>query len=309
MIRFYLKALVTLAIIILLLREMDLDAVVHYVLSIKPVYLVIATALGLLISVVASVRWYYVIRATGYCLTSYRALQLTMVGTFFNQILPTAMGGDLARIPYAHQSGLPLGSAVNCVVLDRVVAMIALVLLVLITLPLALPVLGTTHARWALVAIAAGGLAGAAVILGMAYIPGRLSHPALKPVMALSLSLREAVAGRFAPAVMISGIVVHLVRIITVYVISVGMQLDIAFSDCLILVPPALLVTVLPVSIGGWGIREAAFVIAFGLVGLPTEQAFALSVIFGVTILIAALLGAPFWIFLRKQDGVQNDKP
>jgi uncharacterized membrane protein YbhN (UPF0104 family) len=300
-IRFVLKAVIALAILGYLLQGMDLDTVVHLVLSIDPVYLGIATALGLLISLVASVRWYYVILAMGLRLSSYRALQLTMVGTFFNQILPTAMGGDLARIPYAHRSGLPLGSAINSVILDRVTAMTTLVLLVLATLPLALSTLEASQARWLLFMVAACGLAGTFIILGIAHIPGRLLHPLFKPVVTLSLSLREIVAGRYAPAVLISGTVVHLIRVITVYAIAVGMQLDITFSNCLVLVPSALLVTVIPVSIGGWGIREGAFVIAFGFSGLPPEQAFALSVVFGITILIAGLLGAPFWIFFSKQ--------
>lgn len=300
MIRFFVKALITLAIIWYLLQGMELGAIVHHALSIDTVYIVIASVLGLLISVVASVRWYYVLQATGHRLTWYRTLQLTMVGTFFNQILPSAMGGDLVRIPYAHQSGLPLGSAINSVILDRVVAMLALILLVLVSLPLALSVLNASHARWTLIAVAAGGLTATAVLLCFAQMPARFRHSIFKPIITLSLSLREAVAGRPALAVLVSGIVVHLVRVVSVYVIAVGMHLDIVFSDCLILVPPALLITVLPISVGGWGVREGAFVIAFGFVGLPPEQAFALSVVFGITILIAALFGAPFWVFLRK---------
>ena len=171
-IRFFLKALSTVAIIWYLLQSMDLDAVVHQALSIDTVYIVTATVLGWLISLLASVRWYYVIQATGYHLTWYRTFQLTMVGTFFNQILPSAMGGDLVRIPYAHQSGLPPGSAINSVVLDRVVAMFALVLIVFVSLPLALSVLDASHARWTLITVAAGGLAGTAVLLSAAQIPG-----------------------------------------------------------------------------------------------------------------------------------------
>ena len=306
MIRFFVKALITLAIVWFLLQGMDLDTVIDHVLGIDAVYLVIATVLGWLLSVVASVRWHYVIQATGHRLTWYRTFQITMVGTFFNQILPSAMGGDLVRIPYAHQSGLPLGSAVSSVILDRVVAMSALVLLVFVSLPLAFSILDAPHARWTLIAVAAGGLMGTAVLLGVAHIPGRLRHPVLEPVIAFSLSLREAVAGHNALAVFVSGIAVHLVRVLAVYVIVAGMQLDIVFLDCLILVPPALLVTALPISVGGWGIREGAFVVAFGFVGLSPEQAFALSAVFGITILVAALFGAPFWMFLGKPDQNQT---
>ena len=119
-------------------------------------------------------------------------------------------------------------------------------------------VLDASHARWTLITVAAGGLAGTAVLLSAAQIPGLFRHTIFKPVITLSLSLREAVAGRPALAVLVSGIVVHLMRVVSVYIIAVGMHLDIVFSDCLVLVPAALLVTVLPISVGGWGIREGA---------------------------------------------------
>ena len=300
-VRFAVKGIIALAIIGYLLHGMDTDNVGRQILGIDPLHLFMAMVLGCLISFVASVRWYYVIRATGHRLTWYRVLQLTLTGTFFNQVLPTSMGGDLARIPYAHQSGLPLGSSVSSVILDRAAGMTALVVLVLATLPLDLSILDASHARWTLAGVAACGLAGIALVLCMALVPARLIPRVLEPLINLSLSLRETLAGRYAPAVLVPGVAVHVVRVATVYAIATGMHLDINFTDCLVLVPPALLLTLLPVSIGGWGIREGAFVVAFGFTGLPPEQAFALSVLFGVTILVAGLLGAPFWIFLRKQ--------
>jgi hypothetical protein len=70
-------------------------------------------------------------------------------------------------------------------------------------------------------------------------------------------------------------------------------------------VPPALLVTVIPFSIGGWGLRESSVIIGFGLIGVGAEQAFALSVMFGVLSMMAALIPVLFgsyWFFGKTPD-------
>jgi uncharacterized membrane protein YbhN (UPF0104 family) len=70
--------------------------------------------------------------------------------------------------------------------------------------------------------------------------------------------------------------------------------------DCLVLVPPVILVATLPISIAGWGAREVAMVTVFGLIGVPSAQATALSVLFGVATLATALPGGLFWLMERR---------
>ena len=71
-------------------------------------------------------------------------------------------------------------------------------------------------------------------------------------------------------------------------------QLTIRFG-CVLLVPPVILITVVPVSIAGWGVREGAMVVAFGFLNVPANAAFAVSVLFGLTLAVASLPGSLFW--------------
>jgi uncharacterized membrane protein YbhN (UPF0104 family) len=175
-------------------------------------------------------------------------------------------------------------------------------LLVLVCLPASFSVVSELVARWTLVSIAAGGLAGTAILLSIDHLPGLISrHIVLDQLLALPRLLRAAMFGRQAVAIVVYGITVHLTRVLTVYTLAKGMMLDVTFYESLILVPPAMLVTALPISVGGWGVREGAFVIAFGFVGIHPDSAFALSAVFGLTTMAAALFGGFFWIFHRKQ--------
>ena len=65
-----------------------------------------------------------------------------------------------------------------------------------------------------------------------------------------------------------------------------GLDLDVAWLECLVLVPLVMLIMTIPISIGGWGVRETAMVSLFGLVGVPGEGALALSVL----LLVGAML-------------------
>ena len=73
------------------------------------------------------------------------------------------------------------------------------------------------------------------------------------------------------------------------------MQLDVRLLDCILLVPPVILVTVVPISIAGWGVREGAMVVAFGFIDVPASAAFAVSVLFGLTLAAASLPGSLIW--------------
>ena len=72
------------------------------------------------------------------------------------------------------------------------------------------------------------------------------------------------------------------------------------------LVPPVMLIMTIPISIGGWGVRETAMVTFFGLIGVSGEGAFALSVVFGLTGMAVAIPGGIIW-FMSRDKGETMD--
>jgi uncharacterized protein (TIRG00374 family) len=79
---------------------------------------------------------------------------------------------------------------------------------------------------------------------------------------------------------------------------AVGVNAD--FFTVFFLFPIVLLFSMLPVSLGGWGVREGVMVLLFGLVGTPREDALAISVLFGICSTIAGLPGAVAWLFSHR---------
>ena len=72
--------------------------------------------------------------------------------------------------------------------------------------------------------------------------------------------------------------------------------MNLSFLDCLVLIPPVVLVSTIPISIAGWGVREAAMITLLALVGVAEADAFVLSVLFGLLTFGLSLPGGIVWI-------------
>ena len=76
---------------------------------------------------------------------------------------------------------------------------------------------------------------------------------------------------------------------------------NLSIADALLLVPPVLLVTVLPLSIAGWGVREGAMVAAFAYAGLPQSDGLIVSLLFGIASLVLGCFGGIVWLLSHRQ--------
>ena len=79
------------------------------------------------------------------------------------------------------------------------------------------------------------------------------------------------------------------------------MQIEISLRDCLVLVPPVILVSVLPISMAGWGVREGAMITALGFAGVGSTDALVLSIAFGLVILTLSLPGGVLWLIRSRR--------
>ncbi|MCK5167303.1 MAG: flippase-like domain-containing protein, partial [Rhodospirillaceae bacterium] len=94
----------------------------------------------------------------------------------------------------------------------------------------------------------------------------------------------------------------HINLSIMVWVLSIGIGVEITLVDCLALFPLILLIQTLPISIAGWGVREGAMVKVFAMVGVPAGGALAISLLFGVAVAIMSLPGGWLWISSREHN-------
>jgi 8-oxo-dGTP pyrophosphatase MutT (NUDIX family) len=85
-----------------------------------------------------------------------------------------------------------------------------------------------------------------------------------------------------------------------VFFIARSLHVPIGLLTVIALFPPALLLSMVPVSLGGWGVREAALVWLLGTAHVPQDAALAISVLFGLVTMAAGLPGGVLWLFERR---------
>jgi uncharacterized protein (TIRG00374 family) len=293
-----LKAALSVLLMWYLLGKVDLGAAAARAADLDSGPLAMAFALLLLQAVLAAWRWLTVLEALAAPLPFGQAFRLFFVGAFFNQVLPGAVGGDAVRAYQTYKAGLGLAPAVNSVMLERAATVLALVFMVAAMQPLLAARIGDNPALLVFPLLSVAGIAGVLVLSILDRLPASLRRWRLVRGLAHLAAGTRALffRPRNAVAVLAVSVLGHVNLALAVYALAVGLDISVSPLDCMILVPPVILVTTLPISIAGWGVREGAMVTAFGFIGVPAESALVLSLIFGITVVVASLPGGVLWL-------------
>jgi uncharacterized membrane protein YbhN (UPF0104 family) len=91
------------------------------------------------------------------------------------------------------------------------------------------------------------------------------------------------------------------------WVLGLSVGLEAGFASYAVALSGAVLLSTIPLSIAGWGVREMAFMKLMSEMGSPPEEAFAVSVIFGFCLLLTALPGAFLLGTIRDASPRTND--
>lgn len=294
------KVVVSVAIIAALAASADMDQIVQRLGRIGPGLFALALSLLSLLCLPHLLRWQILLARLGIDLPPRQSLQIIYVGYFFNQTLPSTVGGDFARLWYVHRYGISLNTALAAVLVDRVAGLAGILVLGLALGAVYADVLGP-HVAYGISALSAAALVAALVFLHAAERIQRLIP--LRPVRALaaiSRSLNSALVSRGGIFAIAISVLIQLGAGAGAYLIAASAGVPLGFGDSILLFPLITLATVLPVSLAGWGVREGAAVVVLGMVGISREDALVVSVLFGLALLLVALPGGIVWIMRRR---------
>jgi len=299
-----LKAAVSLMLIALALRGIDSATVFEHLKDADAIAVASAVVIMTGISLLHARRWTVVLSRMAHTVPFGDAWRLVLVGYFFNQTLPSTVGGDAYRAWGAYRLGIRAGEAVTSIVVDRVLAMFSLVLMIGAGLSWLLDLLPTKPARLVVMFIMVAAVLGAAGLIYLARFAASLKKwRATRFLVLVSQGARAVLASyrAFAQVVLLT-IAGYAAFSYAVYVLAQGMNIPLSLGNALLFVPLVTLISVLPVSIAGWGLREGSMVVALGLIGVPAAQAFSLSVLSGLAVAASGIPGGLLWLF-RRQTG------
>jgi hypothetical protein len=124
----------------------------------------------------------------------------------------------------------------------------------------------------------------------------RVPFAGLAVGLAESWNCLQRVSGRFAAALALA-VISTLALSLTAWCLSRAQHLDVSFVDFLMLMPPVVLLSGLPISVGGWGVRENAMIAAMATVGVGASAATVLSIQLGGLAALVSLPGGALWLW------------
>lgn len=287
-----LKAGVTIGVLAFLAHTIEIGASLDRLKAIG--WASAAAALAILFAqiIVVGLRWHLVARVVSGALPLARTTRVALISQFVSLALPSTLGGDAARLLFARRAGIPINRALSGIVLDRVVGIAAVGVLMVALLPAFLGLVGDPVARLAMIASCASiALAFAGFVL--------LSNPAMRALARhrfgkpIGAAIRDARALAGAPeraAIAATAMLVQAMSVAAIWALALGLGVRLDLLACLVMLPPIGLTAMLPISIGGWGVREGAMVAGLGLVGVAASDALALSIASGLVQMAAGML-------------------
>ena len=303
------KLLFSVSIIAYLFSKADLNSVWSQMRTADLSLVTLSVVLLFALVFPQAIRWRMVLSTSNEILDLKRAIGTTMIGWFFNQALPSSVGGDAFRIWYAYRFGVQLRAATQSVIFDRLSALMAVTLILLISSPWLSLVFSSAEPMFAVLFFAVALLIGCIILLVADYlVPSFIPISVKEQAVKFSGAARKVFLGVIGIKVITISIVIHFFVALAVWLLAQSMQIQLGIVHVLLLMPVILFVTAIPISIAGWGLRESTMVVVFGMVGVPTESAISLSLSFGLAMLVASLPGGFVW-WLMHHEVPQTELP
>ena len=164
--------------------------------------------------------------------------------------------------------------------------------------------IANSHGRIALVFVDFAALIGGLGFLLLGYLPWTWLTRwwPTKHVHACSLIANQVIFDRRSgPKIAALSLLIHVLAVAIAWCAVRSIAAPADFEQIFLLVPPIMLITMMPISIAGWGVREATMMVAFGYAGLVQADGTMVSLLFGMVSFIIGCVGGVVWIFSAEK--------
>jgi glycosyltransferase 2 family protein len=296
---------VTLTLLAIVASQLDWSQIGTSLREGQPIDFLFAVGLVVLALVAGAWRWHALLHSAGVPLGISRLARIYAVSTFSSSFLPTTAGGDVTRALLVTR-GPDLRRVVVSIVVDRaggLAGLIGIAWLALAIEPGNVPSQTDAVLIWTTLVLVIAG-----VVLVAAMLRGGTTLRRLLPDRLLSLARDTRTVLRAygsSPSLMGKWLALSILYqgLISLQLVMLARAIDVelSFATAAIALTFVTLVTLVPISIGGFGVREGSYVVLLGGVSIAASDATLISVLSVATLLVASLPGA--FLIMRGNVG------
>ncbi|MCB1256006.1 MAG: flippase-like domain-containing protein [Microthrixaceae bacterium] len=278
-------------------------------------WITIAVVIHVVAYVLQTLRWHQVSTTLGLHTPFQRMFGFLLAGEFVSNALPTSVGGDVVRVVRQGNDTGDYADAFAATGLERLTGWLVLPLISAAALILRPSLLSLGGASLAAVII---NIMTVVALVGILWLAGhRRGAGRMVGIGGWRRYLGAVHLGVVAfrhkqmqvVSVLAAGVGFQFLQCLSVLCAAKALRLD---SIDLIVVmaffPPAAIIQNLPIALGGLGVREGAFVVFFGALGVADSSAIALGLLVYIVFIIASLAGAPSFVMHRAQTRLPKEK-
>lgn len=302
-----LKILITIGLFYYLFKtKVPLNEVIQNIKNLNIVYIIIIILFFLLYYLIFSLRWNFLLKAQKIEISKVRSYLYIIISFFFNNFLPSGLGMDMIRSAYAGGKE-NFEKALGTSIMERILGMIGMMLIGVLAV-------FSGKAEFAKFSIIYMGL-----IIFIILVYYFLTSLKVKWIKEKLLSIKFLNLGeslkKFYRAFKIYknqkktiiigigySILVQMVIIAINYFIAKGLSIPIPIFALIAYIPIITVISLIPITINGLGLREAAYVYFFTSLNIIEGQSMSLSLVFFITSVIASCLGGIVFILMKKPE-------
>lgn len=309
------RFVVSAALLLWLLRMVQFEELKTALYDSKWFLFIISTLIAWARLIVASCRWHIILAADSTNISIFRLFYWYMIASFFNIFLPTAMGGDIMRIYELAKYNSKKAEAVASVLMERILGLFALIGMATVALFLSAQ---ARHEPRIYVSVLVISSVSFMVSVLLFYPPFsraiirfsgrvRLGKIGAKLGNAHNAFYKLQVHRKAIILAFSVSILFQVIGVFCIYLIGMALDINAPLPFYFLSLPIIYLVTMVPVSINGMGVREGAFVFFFTSIGNSTASALMLSFLSFAQLIATGLLGgilyiAHPWLYKSRSD-------
>jgi uncharacterized protein (TIRG00374 family) len=301
-----LRIALSISLLFIIFQKIDLQKFLLILRKVDLKFFIFSFFLYIFSQYISTHRWRLLLLAKGIKINFLKLFSFYFVGMFFNLFMPTLVGGDLFRTYDLYRETSDVKESAASILLERLSGLFALVILSLLSLILGFSQIKDEPVVIYSITILSFSFFSLIILIFNENLKNFLSK-IFKNIKIWEIIIKfhttifeyKRYPLTFLKVILLS-FVVQIISLFIFYTMTVALNLNINFIYVWLFTPLITLFSMIPVSLGGWGLRESATIYLYSKIGISSEESLILSLSVSFIFTLASLIGGIILIVRKR---------